>query len=83
MCNYLYVIIQFIRLSVNLLVCLLISMFLINYLFLLFYFLCRVSPEELFIDLAVNNVDTTAADRLAIITGLDVNTLYEVMCIFI
>lgn len=37
----------------------------------------RVSPEELFIDLAVNNVDTTAADRLAIITGLDVNTLYE------
>ncbi|XP_028407993.1 uncharacterized protein LOC114530602 isoform X2 [Dendronephthya gigantea] len=37
----------------------------------------RVSPEELFIELAVNNVDTVAADRLAIITGLDVNTLYE------
>ena len=39
----------------------------------------RVSPEELFIELAVNNVDTVAADRLAIITGLDVNTLYEVL----
>jgi hypothetical protein len=38
----------------------------------------RVSAEELFIELAVNNVDTVAADRLAIITGLDVNTLYEV-----
>ena len=39
----------------------------------------RVSLEELFIELAVNNVDTVAADRLAIITGLDVNTLYEVL----
>ena len=43
------------------------------------FYVYRVSPEELFVDLAVNNVDTTAADRLAIITGLDVNTLYEVM----
>lgn len=43
----------------------------------------RVSPEELFIELAVNSVDTTAADRLAIITGLDVNTLYEVLAWFV
>ncbi|XP_046841224.1 uncharacterized protein LOC124435332 isoform X2 [Xenia sp. Carnegie-2017] len=37
----------------------------------------RVYPEELFVELAVKNVDTAAADRLAIITGLDVNSLYE------
>ena len=43
----------------------------------------RVSAEELFIELAVNNVDTVAADRLAIITGLDVNTLYEVSAFYI
>ncbi len=31
----------------------------------------------------MNNVDTVAADRLAIITGLDVNTLYEVSAFYI
>ncbi|XP_031571187.1 uncharacterized protein LOC116305433 [Actinia tenebrosa] len=40
---------------------------------------CRpsVSPEKLFLDLAINNTDNTAADMLAITTGLDVNMLYQ------
>ena len=40
--------------------------------------LTRVSPEELFLDLAVHEADTSTADILAITTGLDVNSLYEV-----
>ena len=38
----------------------------------------RTSPEELFLELAVNSSDTSAADVLAITSGLDVNKLYEV-----
>ena len=43
-------------------------------------FKCRpkMSPEKLFLELAVNSADTSAADVLAITTGLDVNKLYEV-----
>ncbi|RMX41048.1 hypothetical protein pdam_00003288 [Pocillopora damicornis] len=42
-------------------------------------FKCRpkMSPEKLFLELAVNSADTSAADVLAITTGLDVNKLYE------
>ncbi|KAK3700687.1 hypothetical protein QZH41_015637 [Actinostola sp. cb2023] len=42
-----------------------------------FVFFISVSPENLFLDLAINNTDNTAADMLAITTGLDVNMLYE------
>ena len=38
----------------------------------------RTSPEKLFLELAVNSTDTSAADVLAITSGLDVNKLYEV-----
>ena len=38
----------------------------------------RTSPEKLFLELAVNGTDTSAADILAITSGLDVNKLYEV-----
>ena len=38
----------------------------------------RISPEKLFLELAVNRKDTSAADILAIASGLDVNKLYEV-----
>ena len=38
----------------------------------------RMSPEKLFLELAVNSADTSAADVLAITSGLDVNKLYEV-----
>lgn len=38
----------------------------------------RTSPEKLFLELAVNSSDTSAADVLAITSGLDVNKLYEV-----
>jgi len=38
----------------------------------------RTSPEKLFLELAVNSLDTSAADVLAITSGLDVNKLYEV-----
>ncbi|XP_048580642.1 uncharacterized protein LOC5517399 isoform X2 [Nematostella vectensis] len=38
----------------------------------------RISPEELFLDLAVHNKNNTAADMLAIISGLDVNLLYQI-----
>ena len=38
----------------------------------------RTSPEKLFLELAVNSSDTSAADVLAITSGLDVNRLYEV-----
>ena len=41
--------------------------------------LLRVPPEKLFLDLAVHQSDTSAADILAITTGLDVNSLYEVI----
>ncbi|XP_068758844.1 uncharacterized protein [Montipora capricornis] len=37
----------------------------------------RISPEKLFLELAVNRKDTSAADILAIASGLDVNKLYE------
>ncbi|KAL9959343.1 hypothetical protein ACROYT_G032657 [Oculina patagonica] len=37
----------------------------------------RTSPEKLFLELAVNSSDTSAADVLAITSGLDVNKLYE------
>ena len=42
----------------------------------------RISPEELFLKLAVNSEDTAAADVLAITAGLDVNKLYEVGTMF-
>ena len=38
----------------------------------------KTSPEKLFLELAVNSADTSAADILAITSGLDVNKLYEV-----
>ena len=38
----------------------------------------RTSPETLFLELAVSSSDTSAADVLAITSGLDVNKLYEV-----
>ena len=38
----------------------------------------KTSPEKLFLELAVNSTDTSAADILAITSGLDVNKLYEV-----
>ena len=38
----------------------------------------KTSPEKLFLELAVNSKDTSAADVLAITSGLDVNKLYEV-----
>jgi len=38
----------------------------------------RTSPEKLFLELAVSSSDTSAADVLAITSGLDVNKLYEV-----
>ena len=38
----------------------------------------RTSPEKLFFELAVNSADTSAADLLAITSGLDVNKLYQV-----
>ncbi|XP_074613691.1 uncharacterized protein LOC141873555 isoform X3 [Acropora palmata] len=37
----------------------------------------KTSPEKLFLELAVNSTDTSAADILAITSGLDVNKLYE------
>ena len=38
----------------------------------------KTSPETLFLELAVNSANTSAADILAITSGLDVNKLYEV-----
>ena len=38
----------------------------------------KTSPEKLFLELAVNSANTSAADILAITSGLDVNKLYEV-----
>lgn len=49
----------------------------VNFVFI-FDVSCSVSPEKLFLDLAINNTDNTAADMLAITTGLDVNMLYQV-----
>ena len=43
----------------------------------------RTSPEKLFLELAVSSSDTSAADVLAITSGLDVNKLYEVGMSFI
>ncbi|XP_070558000.1 uncharacterized protein [Ptychodera flava] len=37
----------------------------------------RVSPEALFLQLAVQYSDTSLAEKLGIVLGLDVNTLYE------
>lgn len=42
----------------------------------------RTSPEKLFLELAVNSSDTSAADVLAISSGLDVNKLYEVCNVY-
>lgn len=42
----------------------------------------KTSPEKLFLKLAVNSTDTSAADVLAITSGLDVNKLYEVGTLF-
>ena len=38
---------------------------------------CRVSPERLFLDLALGKSDASITDNLGISLGLDINTLYE------
>ena len=43
----------------------------------------KTSPEKLFLKLAVNSTDSSAADVLAITSGLDVNKLYEVGMLFL
>lgn len=37
----------------------------------------RISPERLFLDLALGKSDAGVTDNLGIALGLDVNTLYE------
>lgn len=40
-------------------------------------FMSRISPERLFLDLALGKSDAGVTDNLGIALGLDVNTLYE------
>lgn len=40
-------------------------------------FMSRISPERLFLDVALGKSDAGVTDNLGIALGLDVNTLYE------
>jgi hypothetical protein len=39
--------------------------------------ICRISPERLFLDLALGKSEGGVTDNLGIALGLDINTLYE------
>ena len=41
-------------------------------------FICRVSPERLFLQYILDLSDQTRADKLAIVCGLDINNLYQI-----